>query len=708
MFSKSLRSSLSTRTTANGLSPLNKQWRFQSTTTATATPETTTEEVPTKQHTYRPRRNMLAANLRETVNKDFTEFSPLFEEVHRSFQKASAKDIENSFSNMISLGHLLLNKIDAIQETSGSQVTKSILYKEIINSLIDNKLIHASHFQKYLDVLINEKKYTQALTLWIENASYFKNTEAAFKDKKLSVNEARSNLKIYGLLLYLLSLIENKEKKIDPEFIKLIFGESTPATTGALERLARKFDQEEIRTAVSLYQAYKSENFDINSAESLKGIRIASTSGKLVYLEKTVSNNLAAYKGKEKLIKPSTLSHYMTYLNKSKLYSRAIELWKFALQHKIDIGTDGWNQALLAFSKIETSSTSKQVESFWEVLKKTVTPNSESYGIYIEYLFKTKRPEAAKDLISKLKKESPKLFDTTLKSALVEYLLISKHIDEAYNLFRLYEKDAEFKPTTIIYNKLLGSLVSGKKYEEATALMEDFVSNKHKNIRPDIATWVTIIDLTLKTSRELQLSEDEIMGKIFGLVKTMELNNIRLNNVALIGVATNLLKSDNTYNLGVSMLSKLEEAGIKLTSVSYSAIITSFTNRGDVEKALRYYRKAEKNGVLTNSIFYNSIFKGYSKTSEINKAKEFYQEIKSKWAKSNDNRLIPNKYTFYFMLMQGIYNQDTAFIQFVLNELGEFTEQYEDFSLGSELPKILASLQSKGYEIPESLKLHLK
>ena len=60
------------------------------------------------------------------------------------------------------------------------------------------------------------------------------------------------------------------------------------------------------------------------------------------------------------------------------------------------------------------------------------------------------------------------------------------------------------------------------------------------------------------------------------------------------------------------------------------------------------------------------------------------------------------------MLMQGIYNQDTAFIQFVLNELGEFTEQYEDFSLGSELPKILASLQSKGYEIPESLKLHLK
>lgn len=641
----------------------------------------------------------LVLNLYDVLDQNFAEFSPYFEKVQHIFQKASASDKRRSFYPMISLGNKLLFKIDEIKNVSKNDVPSSILYKEIITLLIENELIHVSHFDKYMKSLIIEKKFLNALTLWIENANYFKTKPKAFASKS-SFSEKNVYLS-YGLISYLLSLVENKESKVDPEFIKLIYGDDKPLSYLSFQNYLNDLSltNEEIELINKFYYNYTNESFDINSAESLKGIRVASVNGKIVYLEKTIEENLKLYKGKENLIKPSTLAYYMKYLNNSKLYSKSIELWKFANQFQIELTVDIWNQLLNSFAKLTIENSRNKVESVWNLLNNSAKPNSESYSIYINYLIKDKDVSKVQEIVENLKKNEPKLFDSNLKCAMIECLLISNKITESLQLFKIYEKEKTFKPTIELFNKLLSKLIYEKNIKEAETLLDNIVLNKYENIQPDIATWTTIIDLLLKKSSKSNLSSDEILQNLLKIIETMESHKIKFNNVALTMVANNLMKNKQTHELGFSILQQLEQSGVKLNAVSYSGIITSFTDMGDTENALIYYNKALNSGILPTAFLYNSILKGFSKNPNIDETKKFLDNIKLLIKRNPQNfKLLPNKYTFYYLLVQGVTAGDVEFVNSILKELGE-----SDTDLGIQLPTMLASLKENGYKVPESL-----
>jgi pentatricopeptide repeat protein len=734
MYSRSLRVTVTKGAVKSVLTPLsnasvvNASLRFQS--TISAEPNVTLTDsnkeskskltsTSTSTSTYRNKSNSLnkdafakkrlnyfVNNLHSIASEEFIEFSPYFEKIKQTFEKASPKDKATAYNSMISIGNRLLTKILTIKSENNIQVSTSILFKEVITLLVDNNFLHSSHLIRYIRTLIEEQKYVSALTFWIENANYFKHSENAFKSTTTKPEQLKKEYKLYGLSLYLLSLIQNNEKSVDPEFIKLIFGENKPVSYPSFEIFLKNLSLPEHDLSIILksYSEFSNSNFDINSQESLKGIRIASLDGKIVYLENTINNNLETYKGKESKIEPDTIAHYMKYLNNAKLYSRSIEMWKFACTHKIPLNISIWNQLLNSFSNMSISNSENKVESVWKLLNDSVKPNSESYSIYLKYLLKSGESERVKVLLTDLKTKNKKLFDSNLKNTMIEYLLISNKNVEAYQLFLVYKKEESYIPNIEIYNKLLSKLVQTGKVEEANNLLDDLLSSKDKNIQPDIATWTTIIDLLMKNVAKSDLSKDEVLGKIFEIINIMKGHNIQLNAVALTVVATNLLKNHSTNELGLSILQGMENSGLKLNLVGYTGIITSFANNGDTDNALYYYNKALKNGILPTAFLYNSILKGYSKNIDISKTKIFIADIKA-LIKANPNnlRLLPNKYTFYFLLSQGIQAKNREFVNEILTDLGKSSTD-----LGNELPKILKSLQENGYTIPSTLESQIQ
>lgn len=651
-------------------------------------------------------RNYFVSGLYDSLNAEYTEFSPFFEKIQQEFQKASPKEKSRSFNSMIPLGNSLLTKILDIKKKTNNDVPTSILFKEVISLLIENKLIHVSHFNRYIREMISEKKYLNALTIWIENANYFKDTPQAFVSKNNNHNGMSKEYNMLGLSLYLLSLIENNEKKVDPEFIKLIFGDKKSCSLSTFEYFVGglSLPPDDAQTIVSLYSTYTTDLFDINSPESLKGIRVASVDGKVVHLENTINKNLLAYKGRETEIKPSTIAHYMEYSNNCKLYSRSIELWKFASQNKIEMTVDIWNQLLNSFANSGVPDSRNKVESVWKLLKESVKPNSQSYSFYVKYLLKNKEISRVEEVINDLKKHNSKLFDTNLKCAMIEVLLFSNKSTEAYQLFKIYQKSDSFVPTIEVYNKLLSKLIADKKFDDAQKVLDELLSNKYENISPDIATWTTIIDFLMKTSAKFGLTKDEILDKVLAIIKTMESHKIKFNSVALITVANNLLRNRQTSDLGFSILQNMESSGVKLNAVGYSGIITAFTNIGDMENSLYYYDKALKNGIKPTAFLYNSILKGYSRNPNIPETRKFMDGIKALIKANPQNmKLLPNKYTFYYLLSQGVSVKDRDFVRDVLKELSE-----TDTELGSSLPTILKSLKESGYIIPESLVSKIK
>lgn len=707
MLSRSLHSNASARV-------VRSLARFQSTATAVEV-ETKKGSKPVRKFAEREG-NQFTSSLYNILNEEFTEFSPYFEQVKSAFEKGSEQDKSKAINSMHALSSKMISKILDIKKTTKSDVSNSILYREIITLLAEDKILPVGTFNRYIEVLLSEKKYMAALTFWIENANYFKSHPKSFpnarkdKTKTVAKNDASAiqrdafvelNYHLNGLVAYLASLIENKDLNIDPEFIKLIFGDKKPVDTYRLSSFVARLnlDAADAKIINDLYSKFEAQSFDINAEKSLKSISRASFDGKLVYLNDAITKNLNAYKGKEADIKPETIAHYMKCLNEVKLYSRSIEIWKFASQHKIPVEIGVWNQLLKAFSNLNIADSEVKVNSVWNLLNKSIKPNSESYSIYVSYLMKNKLIEKVKTIIENIKSNSPELFDSSLKCSMVEILLQSKNTAEAYQLFKIYQKQDDFVPNIGIYNKLITKFVGEKNYETTQELLNELLSNKYSTIQPDTATWTTIVDFLLKSATKSNLSKEEIVHNLFAIIKNMESTGVKLNSVALMTVAADLLKNPNTADLGMNIFEKIEMAGIKLNAVAYSGIVTTFTARGEIQNALVYYNKAINGGILPSAFFYNSILKGFANAPDVTATREFMKPIKA-MIKANPaiTRLTPNQFTFYFLLLQGIRANDSKFVNEVLDDLSNTPVQMSDG-----LVKVLRSLKTNGYTIPDSL-----
>lgn len=692
---------------SSGISNLSFQ-RFQSTQSTQTITETiqSIDEKPVEKRNNRNNRHNYTVNplieKLDNINKtNYTEFYPMFEEIQNAFETYQSDARRTSPRGLNRIGNLLLTKIINLKKEKKINAPTSTLLKDLIQILSDSKTLHVSHFNRFIESLLIDGRYMEALTLWVNNAGYFKDTPSAMFTANPKFNP-ENDYHLTGLSTYLLSLIENNENKIDNEFIKLIYGENKKSDSlYNLSNYLRKLNipENDLNFILPLYKEFKEKSFDINSEESLKGIRIASVDGKIVYLEETINKNLKLYENKPLEIKPSTIAYYMKYLNHSKLYSKCIEIWKFSSKNKIEINIEIWNQLLFAFSFLKIDNLSNKIESIWKILNNSLTPNSESYSIYIQYLIKSNQNDKVKSIINDLRNNKPELFDSNLKCSLIQFLCKTKKIDESFELFNIYSNEENFKLNIETFNILFTSLINESKLIEANELLNNLINNKYNEISPDIATWTKIIDLLMKNAKISNLSRNSIIEKLSIIIEDMIKQNVKFNTATLSVVATNLFKNYKTQDLGLQILKIMDNVGVKLNDVAYSNILTSFTNKGDLTNALYYFDKALINGIKPGAMLYNSILKGYSLNPNINETLKFLDRIeKIQLENPNNLKLLPNKYTFFYLLTQGISVKDDNFVKVILEKLNN-----SNCDLGTELPKILQSLKESGYEIPSPL-----
>lgn len=692
---------------SSGISNLSFQ-RFQSTQSTQTITETiqSIDEKPVEKRNNRNNRHNYTVNplieKLDNINKtQYNEFYPMFEEIQNAFETYQSDARRTSPRGLNRIGNLLLTKIINLKKEKKINAPTSTLLKDLIQILSDSKTLHVSHFNRFIESLLIDGRYMEALTLWVNNAGYFKDTPSAMFTANPKFNP-ENDYHLTGLSTYLLSLIENNENKIDNEFIKLIYGENKKSDSlYNLSNYLRKLNipENDLNFILPLYKEFKEKSFDINSEESLKGIRIASVDGKIVYLEETINKNLKLYENKPLEIKPSTIAYYMKYLNHSKLYSKCIEIWKFSSKNKIEINIEIWNQLLFAFSFLKIDNLSNKIESIWKILNNSLTPNSESYSIYIQYLVKSNQNDKVKSIINDLRNNKPELFDSNLKCSLIQYLCKTKKIDESFELFNIYSNEENFKLNIETFNILFTSLINESKLIEANELLDNLINNKYNEISPDIATWTKIIDLLMKNAKISNLSRNSIIEKLSIIIEDMIKQNVKFNTATLSVVATNLFKNYKTQDLGLQILKIMDNVGVKLNDVAYSNILTSFTNKGDLTNALYYFDKALINGIKPGAMLYNSILKGYSLNPNINETLKFLDRIeKIQLENPNNLKLLPNKYTFFYLLTQGISVKDDNFVKVILEKLNN-----SNCDLGTELPKILQSLKESGYEIPSPL-----
>ena len=692
---------------SSGISNLSFQ-RFQSTQSTQTITETiqSIDEKPVEKRNNRNNKHNYTVNplieKLDNINKtQYNEFYPMFEEIQNAFETYQSDARRTSPRGLNRIGNLLLTKIINLKKEKKINAPTSTLLKDLIQILSDSKTLHVSHFNRFIESLLIDGRYMEALTLWVNNAGYFKDTPSAMFTANPKFNP-ENDYHLTGLSTYLLSLIENNENKIDNEFIKLIYGENKKSDSlYNLSNYLRKLNipENDLNFILPLYKEFKEKSFDINSEESLKGIRIASVDGKIVYLEETINKNLKLYENKPLEIKPSTIAYYMKYLNHSKLYSKCIEIWKFSSKNKIEINIEIWNQLLFAFSFLKIDNLSNKIESIWKILNNSLTPNSESYSIYIQYLIKSNQNDKVKLIINDLRNNKPELFDSNLKCSLIQYLCKTKKIDESFELFNIYSNEENFKLNIETFNILFTSLINESKLIEANELLNNLINNKYNEISPDIATWTKIIDLLMKNAKISNLSRNSIIEKLSIIIEDMIKQNVKFNTATLSVVATNLFKNYKTQDLGLQILKIMDNVGVKLNDVAYSNILTSFTNKGDLTNALYYFDKALINGIKPGAMLYNSILKGYSLNPNINETLKFLDRIeKIQLENPNNLKLLPNKYTFFYLLTQGISVKDDNFVKVILEKLNN-----SNCDLGIELPKILQSLKESGYEIPSPL-----
>lgn len=692
---------------SSGISNLSFQ-RFQSTQSTQTITETiqSIDEKPVEKRNNRNNKHNYTVNplieKLDNINKtQYNEFYPMFEEIQNAFETYQSDARRTSPRGLNRIGNLLLTKIINLKKEKKINAPTSTLLKDLIEILSDSKTLHVSHFNRFIESLLIDGRYMEALTLWVNNAGYFKDTPSAMFTANPKFNP-ENDYHLTGLSTYLLSLIENNENKIDNEFIKLIYGENKKSDSlYNLSNYLRKLNipENDLNFILPLYKEFKEKSFDINSEESLKGIRIASVDGKIVYLEETINKNLKLYENKPLEIKPSTIAYYMKYLNHSKLYSKCIEIWKFSSKNKIEINIEIWNQLLFAFSFLKIDNLSNKIESIWKILNNSLIPNSESYSIYIQYLIKSNQNDKVKLIINDLRNNKPELFDSNLKCSLIQFLCKTKKIDESFELFNIYSNEENFKLNIETFNILFTSLINESKLIEANELLNNLINNKYNEISPDIATWTKIIDLLMKNAKISNLSRNSIIEKLSIIIEDMIKQNVKFNTATLSVVATNLFKNYKTQDLGLQILKIMDNVGVKLNDIAYSNILTSFTNKGDLTNALYYFDKALINGIKPGAMLYNSILKGYSLNPNINETLKFLDRIeKIQLENPNNLKLLPNKYTFFYLLTQGISVKDDNFVKVILEKLNN-----SNCDLGIELPKILQSLKESGYEIPSPL-----
>jgi pentatricopeptide repeat protein len=197
----------------------------------------------------------------------------------------------------------------------------------------------------------------------------------------------------------------------------------------------------------------------------------------------------------------------------------------------------------------------------------------------------------------------------------------AKRSDDAITLLHLMEdhKDIHPAPTLATYQRVLSSLVTDGKVEDAVDLLLSL---------PQRGTYPTIYSYEIVMSELLRKGRKNYWRKAVDLLKAMQTQKIAAPTVMYNRVISCCAKS-NQPDAAKHVFQMMKEASVLPDTVTFNALINSCANHGDAKEALALFHQATQESVA-DVITYTNTIKACAKVKWPRKAIQLLEDAKKK------------------------------------------------------------------------------
>ncbi|CCH43158.1 Pentatricopeptide repeat-containing protein [Wickerhamomyces ciferrii] len=493
-------------------------------------------------------------------------------------------------------------------------------------------------------------------------------------------------IKLFTQLAYYESCA-NEGKLPDLNILKTLLQGEEEKSLGLLFSVSQdilKDQPKRQKLLLKLINKTKFVNQKPNSLLFLNKAHEAAIQGNTKALEDVYKSVLESSEINEVPVDEQTLVSFMSFFNKVNQRQRTMDLWNDLIKSGINPSTEAWNELLEAVSKIGPfNQRLDQVESIYNQIPKK---NDETTAKLIQVYSYLKKHDKIEELIT-----DDLLTKSSIVQSYIQHLSVNNNLIKMEEIFDKFSQGSNSSAINInTYNALLNGFIKSRDLNKASALLKSMTTNK---IKPDVATYSMIIDLTMKSARRRgEIVNDEL---ITALIQDMKKNGIQVNAYTLTSIIDGLGKDPTYSNTSTVLFNYLERKNLA-NHVSYVSMIANMLTYGKIDQAEEYIARMISKGYEVNIKYWNMFFDGFAKNQRIDKVKHYYQAFRE----SGKNGSYPgaNKFTFYFLLKAANFGKDVEFANLIFQDI----ENAKFGGLSDSTKKVIGNLKKlEGIKIPQ-------
>lgn len=598
----------------------------------------------------------------------------------------------------------LLTKITKEDVSTGD---KSL--EDVLNLLIQHKVVHRCHFSKIIIKTLNDAPnddmlnvYKQVLNYWVQYLQMTKEIGERTIDCRGMWNDL-SRIHLINLVYF--SIVQScilQDTKIDMEIVYKVLGNKSEIenyhVVNSLKKtgLFEKYDKDMHKMTLMADKLYMN-NLDPNLKAVSKRISQCVREKNPRKLNDLTKDLFEVSKSKNTPISESTLQALMGAYYDMEAYENVISLFQDLVYNGLKSPKlSTWNYILrtLGNPKYLAKVSSAQATSLFETFESTIK-TMKAHGLAFS-------PATKSAIISSL--ASFGKFDK-LEEALEEYKDIPTTNDAKNGILRGYiasgrvveaedklkeflEEDEMFVPSTYLMNSFLNHYANSEDYKAVEGIASFMAANK---VPDDVATISILVEIFFKAHKERGLIPD--MEELF---TSLDKFQTKFNDY----VYTQLI--DGLVNMGdIEGASRVYRHGLRKLQMrsiprALGILMRGEISNGNIRKGEDYFEEILKTG-YGSSKTWNTLIRELLRKNEDDLALVYFNNMKEAGKLNKDH--MPNIYTYYFLLDYYVKRNSTVKIQRMINEMSNLKV------LGNELPRLLNKLATEGYTLSPELKV---
>ncbi|KAL3426000.1 putative glutathione s-transferase [Phlyctema vagabunda] len=314
---------------------------------------------------------------------------------------------------------------------------------------------------------------------------------------------------------------------------------------------------------------------------------------------------------------------------------RAIDIWNFMVSKDLEPNLGTWNSML---NGCKIGRNWEGIENVWaRMMSMNVKPDEILWVARISGLIachKIDRGVQALDEMGRLwldaakaqhgdlsieelrKKHVKKALKPTITvvNAAISGLLVYQQQDGLVQELLTWASKLDIQPDVFTYNILLRPLARQGRLEEAAAILKVM---QNQGIKPDIATFTTILDETFRNVDEM--TPDEQREMIRGTFVEMEALGIKANLHTYSKIIYHLLQGRNgDMSVVNSVMDRMTREGIRPSAFIYTTLVEYHFERNppDLDGVKSVIDRTRREAGSVDHIFWDRVIEGYARAGD--------------------------------------------------------------------------------------------